>query len=115
MELATVGAWLGPCQPPWRLSSSEPAAVNELTTMARLAATAVVPALSTLVLQNASNQKTKEKRNENRRKEMKITQTYPAALIAIRTIDSEPQRRMSAIRGLIQRLGVGFLAFTIVI
>jgi hypothetical protein len=29
------------------------------------AATAVVPALPTLVLQNESNQKTKEKRNEN--------------------------------------------------
>jgi hypothetical protein len=29
---------------------------------------------------------------------MKITQTYPAALIAIRTIDSEPQRAKSAIR-----------------
>jgi len=26
-ELATVGAWLGTCRPPWRLSSSEPAAV----------------------------------------------------------------------------------------
>ena len=46
---------------------------------------------------------------------MKITQTYPAALIAIRTIDSEPQRAKSAIRGLIQRLGLAFLAFTLVI
>src|SRR5258708_26565702 len=45
---------------------------------------------------------------------MKITQTYPAALIAIRTIDSEPQRAKSAIRGLI-RLGLAFLAFTLVI
>jgi len=46
---------------------------------------------------------------------MKITQTYPAALIAIRTIDSEPQGAKSAIRGLIQRLGLAFLAFTLVI
>ena len=46
---------------------------------------------------------------------MKITQTYPAALIAIHTIDSEPQRAKSAIRGLIQRLGLAFLAFTLVI
>ena len=46
---------------------------------------------------------------------MKITQTYPAALIAIRTIDSEPQRAKSAIRGLIQRLGLAFLAFTLVV
>ncbi len=46
---------------------------------------------------------------------MKITQTYPAALIAIRTIDSEPQRPKSAIRGLIRRLGLPFLAFTLVI
>ena len=46
---------------------------------------------------------------------MKITQTYPAALIAIRTIDSKPQRAKSAIRGLIQRLGLAFLAFTLVI
>src|SRR5258705_4175596 len=75
--------------------------------MARLAATAVVPTLSTLVLQNAIRRL--------RRKEMKITQTYPAALIAIRTIDSEPQRAKSAIRGLIQRLGLAFLAITLVI
>ena len=27
-ELATVGAWLGACRPPWLLSSSEPTAVN---------------------------------------------------------------------------------------
>ena len=46
---------------------------------------------------------------------MKITQTYPAALIAIRTIDSEPRRTKSAIQGLIQRIGLAFLAFTLVI
>jgi len=27
-ELATVGAWLGTCRPPWLLSSSEPSAVR---------------------------------------------------------------------------------------
>src|SRR5262249_54312157 len=27
-ELATVGAWLGACRPPWLLSSSEPTAVE---------------------------------------------------------------------------------------
>ncbi len=46
---------------------------------------------------------------------MKITQTYPAALIAIRTIDSEPQRAKSAIRGVILRVGLAFLAFTLVV
>ena len=46
---------------------------------------------------------------------MKITQTYPAALIAIHTIDSEPQRAKSAIRGVILRVGLAFLAFTLVV
>ena len=46
---------------------------------------------------------------------MKITQTYPAALITVHNIDSTPQRAKSAIRGLIQRLGLAFLAFTLVI
>jgi uncharacterized protein (TIGR02246 family) len=55
-----------------------------------------------------SNQKTKEK-------EMKTSQTYPAALIAIHTIDSAPQRPKSALRGLMQRLGLAFLACTLVI
>src|SRR2546430_10918297 len=45
MELATVGAWLETCRPPWRLSSSEPAAVNELTTMAQQCATSTCIAL----------------------------------------------------------------------
>src|SRR5256886_2619540 len=45
-ELATVGAWLGTCRPPWLLSSSEPSAVRirparevtkGVTTMGRLA------------------------------------------------------------------------------
>jgi uncharacterized protein (TIGR02246 family) len=46
---------------------------------------------------------------------MKIPQTYPAALIAIHTIDSAPQKPKSAIRGLIHRLGLAFLACTLVI
>jgi len=55
-----------------------------------------------------SNQKTKGK-------EMKTSQTYPAALIAIHTIDSAPQRPKSTLRGLMQRLGLTFLACTLVI
>jgi uncharacterized protein (TIGR02246 family) len=54
-----------------------------------------------------SNQKTKEK-------EMKTSQTYPAALIAIHTIASAPQKPNSALRGLMQRLGLAFLACTLV-
>ena len=48
-------------------------------------------------------------------KEMKISQTYRAALIAIHTIDSAPKKPKSALRGLMQRLGLGFLACTLVI
>src|SRR5258708_26769567 len=48
-------------------------------------------------------------------KEMKISQTYRAALIAAHTIDSAPQKPNSALRGLRQRLGFAFLAFTLVI
>jgi uncharacterized protein (TIGR02246 family) len=55
-----------------------------------------------------SNQKTKEK-------EMKTSQTYPAALIAIHTIDSAPQRLKSGLRGLMQRLGFAILACALVI
>src|SRR5713101_7568245 len=72
------------------------------------AAAAGVPALSTPLLQNASNQKTKEK-------EMKIAQTYRAALIATHIINSTPQKPKSALRGLMQRLGLAFLACTLVI
>jgi uncharacterized protein (TIGR02246 family) len=46
---------------------------------------------------------------------MKIPQTYRAALIAIHTIDSAPQQPKSALRGLMQRLGLAFLACTLVI
>jgi uncharacterized protein (TIGR02246 family) len=55
-----------------------------------------------------SNQKTKEK-------EMKISQPYRTALIAIHTIDSAAQKPKSALRGLMQRLGLAFLACTLVI
>ena len=46
---------------------------------------------------------------------MKIAQTYRPALTAIHTIDSAPQKPKSALRGLIQRLGLAFLASTLVI
>ena len=55
-----------------------------------------------------NNQKTKEK-------EMKTSQTYPAALIAIHTIDSAPHKSESPLRGLMQRLGLAFLVWTLVI
>jgi hypothetical protein len=54
-----------------------------------------------------SNQKTKEK-------EMKISQAYRTALIAIHTIDSAAQKPKSALRGLMQRLGLALLACTLV-
>ena len=46
---------------------------------------------------------------------MNITQTYRAALIATHTIDSVPPEPKSALRGLMQRLGLAFLACTLVI
>ena len=46
---------------------------------------------------------------------MKIAQTYLPALTPIHTIDSAPQKPKSALRGLIQRLGLAFLASTLVI
>src|SRR5215470_8082378 len=45
---------------------------------------------------------------------MKISQAYRTALIAIRTIDSAPQKPKSALRGLMQRLSLAFLACTLV-
>src|SRR3989442_4706449 len=48
-------------------------------------------------------------------KEMKISQTYRAALIATHTIDSAPQQPKSALGGLMQRLGLAFLACTLII
>jgi uncharacterized protein (TIGR02246 family) len=46
---------------------------------------------------------------------MKVTQTYLPALIAIHTIDSVPQKPKSALRVLMQRLGLTLLACTLVI
>src|SRR5258708_13121730 len=46
---------------------------------------------------------------------MKIAQTDIPALIAIHTIDSVPQKPKSALRGLMQRLGLTLLACTLVI
>src|SRR6266851_5235911 len=57
---------------------------------------------------NAEQESTKEK-------EMKTPQTCRAALIATDTIDSPPQKFKSALRGLMQRLGLAFLACTLII
>ena len=51
---------------------------------------------------------------KTKEKEMKISQTYRAALIAIHTTDSAPQKPKSA-SGVMQRLGLAFLACTLVI
>jgi uncharacterized protein (TIGR02246 family) len=48
-------------------------------------------------------------------KEMKISRTHRDASIATHTIDSAPQKHKSAPRGLMQRLGLAFLAYTLVI
>src|SRR5215472_695971 len=55
---------------------------------------------------------TKGERMEIKEKEMKISETYQAALIAAHTIDSAPK---SALQGLRQRLSLGFLVCTLVI
>src|SRR5258708_3046578 len=57
---------------------------------------------------------TKGERMKIKEKEMKISQTYRAALIAAHTIDSAPQKPKSA-SGVMQRLGLAFLACTLVI
>jgi len=57
---------------------------------------------------------TKRERMKIKEKEMKISQTYRAALIAAHTIDSAPQKPKSA-SGVMQRLGLAFLACTLVI
>ena len=46
---------------------------------------------------------------------MQTSQTDPAALIAIHTIDSAPKKSKSALRGVMQRLGLAFLACMLVI
>ena len=48
-------------------------------------------------------------------KEMKISQTYRTASIATHTIDSAPRKHKSPLRGLMQGLGLAFLACTLVI
>jgi uncharacterized protein (TIGR02246 family) len=57
---------------------------------------------------------TKGERMKIKEKEMKISQTYRAALIAAHTIDSAPQKPKAA-SGVMQRLGLAFLACTLVI
>jgi len=48
-------------------------------------------------------------------KEMNISQTYRAASIGTHTIDSTPEKQKPALRGLMQRLGLAFLACTLII
>src|SRR5258705_12428888 len=48
-------------------------------------------------------------------KEMKISRTPRDASIGTHSIDSAPQKHKSAPRGLMQRLGLAFLAYTLVI
>src|SRR5258708_8057678 len=55
---------------------------------------------------------TKGERMKIKEKEMKISQTYRAALIAAHTIDSAPQKPKSP-SGVMQRLGLAFLACTL--
>ena len=50
-----------------------------------------------------------------KKKEMKISETYRAALIAAPTIDSAPQATKSALRGLMHRLGLVLLSCALVI
>ncbi len=57
----------------------------------------------------------KEKKLIIREKEMKISQMHRAALIGTHTIDPAPQKPKSARRGLMQRLGLAFLACALVI
>ena len=46
---------------------------------------------------------------------MKISRTHRDVSIATHTVDSVPQKHKSAPRGLMQRLGLAFLAYTLVI
>jgi uncharacterized protein (TIGR02246 family) len=48
-------------------------------------------------------------------REMNISQTYRAASIGTHTIDSTPEKQKPALRGLMQRLGLAFLACTLII
>ena len=48
-------------------------------------------------------------------KQIKVSQTYQGALIATRAIDSAPQKSKSTLRGLMQLLGLAFIASTLVI
>jgi uncharacterized protein (TIGR02246 family) len=64
----------------------------------------------TVALGNPSSKKRIKKE-----KQMKSSQTYRSALIATHAIDSAPQAPKSALRGLMQRLGLTLLACTLVI
>jgi hypothetical protein len=56
-----------------------------------------------------------EKEMKIKGREMKISQTYRSALIATHTIDSASRQPKSALRGLMQRVGLTVLASTLVI
>ena len=57
----------------------------------------------------------KDKEMKIKEKEMQISQTYRAGSMATHAIESAPQRHNSALRGLMQRLGLAFLECTLVI
>src|SRR5712691_10430237 len=67
-----------------------------------------VPALSTPLLQNATNQNTKEKRNENRT-------NVPTCFDRNSHHRFSAPEAQSALRGLMQRLGLTLLACTLVL
>jgi hypothetical protein len=58
---------------------------------------------------------TKGERMKVKEKQIKVSQTYQGALIATRAIDSAPQKSKSTLRGLMQLLGLAFIASTLVI
>jgi len=57
----------------------------------------------------------KEEQMTFKEEEMKISPTCGAALMVFQTIDAAPQEPYSALRGMMQRLSVAFLACTFVI
>src|SRR6266849_5775508 len=70
---------------------------------------------SSVINSGFSSETTGGGRMKIKEKEMKVSQSYRAALIAAHTIDSAPQKPKSALRGLMQRLSLAFLACTLVI
>jgi len=58
---------------------------------------------------------TEDKEMTIMQKKMKISQTYRDASIGTHTIDSTPEKQKPALQGLMQRLGLAFLACTLII